>query len=82
MPKTTVFELTTTLKAGSQIWIKGTTFNENTLPELLRKEVEAGSPWIKVVSFGEDFEGSDFDPDQTITVKEPKKKIVRKKKLK
>ena len=76
MSKMTVFELKVTLKAGSNVYLKGTKFTEDTLPPDLKDEVDSGSGTIEIFSFGEDFEGSSFDPDQTITVKEPRKKLI------
>ena len=80
MAKTTVFELKVTLKAGSEVFLKGTKFNEETLPEVLKAEVKSGSSSIEIISFGDDFESAPFDPEKSITIKEPKKKLLRKKK--
>jgi hypothetical protein len=72
----TIFELKTTLKSGRNLYLKGTKFSEKDLPDDLKAEVDSGSGTIEVFSFGEDFEGSSFDPDKTITVTEPKKKLI------
>lgn len=76
MPKTTVFELNATLKAGSHIYLKGMKFSEKELPLELKIEVDNNTGTIGVFSYGEDFEGSSFNSDETITFKEPKKKLV------
>jgi hypothetical protein len=75
MPKTTVFELNTTLKSGHNVYLKGTKFTEDTLPDDLKDEVDSGSKTIEVISFGDDFEGSTFEPENSITLKSPKKKL-------
>jgi len=76
MSKTTVFELKCTLKAGHNVYLKGTKFTEDTLPDEIKAEVDQETGTVEVISFGDDFEGSSFDPDQTITIKEPKKKLI------
>ena len=80
MPKTTVFVLNRTIKCGRELYLKGTTFNEDTLPADLKVDINAGSDMIEIKSYGEDFEGSTFDPEETITFKEPKKRLISKKK--
>ena len=79
MSKTTVFQLNVTLKAGSNVYLKGTKFDESTLPPELKPEVDGETGTIQVISFGEDFEGSDFEPEKGVTLK--KKLIGRPKKL-
>ena len=93
MSKTTVFELTKTLKCGQKVYSKGSVFNEDTLPADLKSEVDLDYSGIKVVSYGEDFEGSNFDPDKTVLdanktvfvpekiVKSPKKVLKPKKRV-
>jgi hypothetical protein len=76
MSKTTIFELKATLKAGKALYLKGTKFTEENLPAELKAELNSGTGTIEVFSFGEDFEGSSFNPDQSITVTEPKKKLI------
>ena len=75
MAKTTVFELNATLKAGRKVFMKGSRFTEETLPAELRDELNSGSGTIEVTSFGSDFESANFDPEETITMKEPLKKL-------
>ena len=82
MPKTTVFELKATLKSGKDVHMKGTRFTEDNLPDYLRDEVNSGSNTIEIISFGDDFESAEFEPEKTITIKEPKKKLFKKKTLK
>jgi len=76
MAKRTIFKLKVTLKAGSQVFPKDSTFDEKSLPDVLRDDVQAGSPLIEVISFGDDFESAPFEPEQSITFKAPKKKLV------
>jgi len=78
MSKITVFELTKTLKAGNDVFLKGSRFTEDTLPALLKDELDSGSQTIEVFSYGEDFEGSTFEPEETVTIKEPKKRLKSK----
>ena len=80
MSKTTVFVLNATLKSGKQVYLKGTKFSEEDLPDDLRPEIDGNIGTIEVFSYGEDFEGSSFDPEETITFKKPKKKLIGKSK--
>jgi hypothetical protein len=82
MSKLTVFVLNVTLKAGSDVYVKGSSYTEETLPDKLRDEVASGSGTIEVKSYGDDFESSSFDPEETITLKEPTKMLKTKKVLK
>lgn len=79
MPKQVTFKLMTTLKCGSQLYLKGTVFDEEHLPDELRQEVESGSHMVQVISFGDDFEGTEFNPEETISVQKPEKKLTPKK---
>jgi hypothetical protein len=76
MSKTIVFVLNKTLKAGHMVHLKGTKFSEDSLPAEFKPEVDGNTGTIGVFSYGEDFEGSSFDPEETITFKEPKKKLI------
>jgi len=80
MSKTTVFVLNVTLKSGNHIYLKGTKFSEEDLPDELKLEVDGNTGTIGVFSYGEDFEGSSFDPEETISFKKPKKKLIGKSK--
>jgi len=79
MSKSIIFKLKSTLKCGSRIYLKGTVFDQKNIPDELMQEVNSGSNSIEVISFGDDFSGSEFDPDESITIKAPEKKISPKK---
>lgn len=79
MPKTITFKLNATLKAGSKLFLKGTIFDQEHLPQELMDEVNSGSGTIEIISFGDDLEGSEFNPDKAITLQEPEKKVRKKK---
>lgn len=78
MSKSITFKLNATLKCGSHVYLKGTIFDKANIPQELLQEVESGSKSIEIISFGDDFEGSEFDPDNSI----PLKSIDRKPSLK
>jgi hypothetical protein len=75
-----VFVLNTTLKSGNHVYLKGSKFSEDDLPDDLKLEVDGNAGTIEVFSYGEDFEGSSFDPKETISFKNPKKKLLGKSK--
>ena len=77
MPKQVTFKLNQTLKCGSQLYLKGTVFDEEHLPAELKQEVNSGA--IEIITFGDDLEGTEFNPDETISMKKPEKKIIPKK---
>jgi hypothetical protein len=79
MPKQVTFRLNATLKCGSTVYLKGAIFDEKHMPDELMQEVNSGSNTIEVMSFGDDFSGSEFDPEKSITTKEPSKKLAPKK---
>lgn len=79
MPKQVTFKLNQTLKCGSQLYLKGTIFDEEHLPAELKQEVESGSHSIEIITFGDDLEGTEFNPDETVSMKKPEKKIIPKK---
>ena len=79
MPKQVTFKLMATLKCGSHLYLKGAVFDEEHLPDELRQEIESGSHMVQVISFGDDFEGTEFNPEETISVQKPEKKLTPKK---
>lgn len=76
MSKTVIYELKKTLKAGSDVYPQGSTFNDDTLPEKLKYEIEHNTGNIEVKTYG-DFEDSEFDPAKTV-VNSRKKKLGEK----
>lgn len=74
MSKSITFRLNSTLKCGSNLYLKGTVFDKANIPQELLQEVESGSKAIEIISFGDDFEGSEFDSDNSITLKNLERK--------
>lgn len=79
MSKQVTFKLMSTLKCGSHLYLKGTVFDEEHLPEELKQEIDSGSHMIQIISFGDDIEGTEFNPDESISLQKPEKKITPKK---
>lgn len=75
--KTEIFKLNVTLKCGNTVYLKGTIFNATDIPTELKEEVLSDSGTISVISYGDD----EFDPDKSITLTQPKKKLKVKKKI-
>jgi len=82
MSKSITFKLNSTLKCGPNLYLKGTVFDKANMPKELLQEVESGSKAIEVISFGDDFEGSEFDSDKAITLSSGKKFAIKKRKVK